>query len=260
MAIRCVNRITASKVFRASSRKQKILAAMEDPINKALVEQLEEYIGDEYKKPKPTESDEVSKIDTESTEPEVAGDGAASDRPSAGRPSAGGPKPKLSEKYGKALDEEVGAVGDETEEPDSDEGWGGDDTSGTADKESPNSSIKAVGTPVVAETVLDNTPIGIHISIDQLAGELKGTLNARSETAGVVRAAVRGDEVWVYYNDSINLNNVMADVIDLLAGAGYYYLIFNRLARTDNAIVFTISQNDTDVVIGDDNGEESSDN
>ena len=37
----------------------------------------------------------------------------------------------------------------------------------------------------------------------------------------------------------------MTAVIDTLNAANYHYLIFNRLARTDNAIVFTINSNDT---------------
>ncbi len=37
----------------------------------------------------------------------------------------------------------------------------------------------------------------------------------------------------------------MSTVIELLNAANYQYLIFNRLARTENAIVFTISVNDT---------------
>lgn len=70
---------------------------------------------------------------------------------------------------------------------------------------------------------------------------IKGTLNSRQLTCGVTRVAVKDDEVWCYYNDSVNLNEVMVEAIDLVSKAGYSYLEFNRLARSDNAIVFVIS-------------------
>lgn len=70
---------------------------------------------------------------------------------------------------------------------------------------------------------------------------IKGTLNSQQLTCGVTRVAVKDDEVWCYYNDSVNLNEVMVEAIDLVSKAGYSYLEFNRLARSDNAIVFVIS-------------------
>lgn len=245
MAIRCINRITASKLYKASSRKKKILAAMSDPINLELVQQLDEYIGDEYKPMlKPTEPD-VTEV--EPTESESA--------PDTGRPSpirsvpSGSGGGKLSERFGDDLDAEGEAKFDATN-PDDD--WDDDSTSGTADEATPNSSTKPKAKKkIVAETTSVNPCAGVHASIDQLAGELKGTLNARSSTAGVIRVAVKDDELWLYYNDSINLNNVMPTVIDLLNAAGYNYLLFNRLARTDNAMVFTLALNDTATVVGD---------
>lgn len=245
MAIRCINRITASKLYKASSRKKKILAAMSDPINLELVQQLDEYIGDEYKPMlKPTEPD-VTEV--EPTESESA--------PDTGRPSpirsvpSGSGGGKLSERFGDDLDAEGEAKLDATN-PDDD--WDDDSTSGTADEATPNSSTKPKAKKkIVAETTSVNPCAGVHASIEQLAGELKGTLNARSSTAGVIRASVKDDELWLYYNDSINLNNVMPTVIDLLNAAGYNYLLFNRLARTDNAMVFTLALNDTATVVGD---------
>ena len=38
----------------------------------------------------------------------------------------------------------------------------------------------------------------------------------------------------------MNLNNVMGSVIELVSALGYANLEFNRLARSDNAIVFQI--------------------
>lgn len=67
----------------------------------------------------------------------------------------------------------------------------------------------------------------------------------RQDTCGVDRVQFKDDEVWVYYNDKINLNNVMSVVIEVLNAANYTYLEFNRLARSDNAMVFQIIFNDS---------------
>ena len=93
---------------------------------------------------------------------------------------------------------------------------------------------------IKADTVV-NPFVDLYASLNGVANEVKGTLNARQDTAGVNRVQIKNDELWIYYNDDINLNNVMANVIGLLSISGYKYFEFNRLARTDNAIVFTIS-------------------
>jgi hypothetical protein len=68
---------------------------------------------------------------------------------------------------------------------------------------------------------------------------VKTTLNNNAETKGVSRASIKDDELWVYYEDSINLNKVMANAIEILNSLDYG-LEFNRLARSDNAIVFLV--------------------
>jgi hypothetical protein len=100
-----------------------------------------------------------------------------------------------------------------------------------SDKEPAEASTKIVSTTIVKPEQL--------VSIDTL----KGTLNARADLAGVSRVAVKEkeQEIWIYYNDNVNLNNIMVEVIEFVKNAGYDVLEFNRLARSDNAIVFSIS-------------------
>ena len=74
------------------------------------------------------------------------------------------------------------------------------------------------------------------ISVDTL----KGSINLREDTQGVNRILKKNDEIWIYYEDKVNLNNVMGSVIELVSALGYANLEFNRLARSDNAIVFQI--------------------
>ena len=59
-----------------------------------------------------------------------------------------------------------------------------------------------------------------------------------SNCNGVVRISDDNDELWIHYNDKTNLNNIMEDVIEFMS-ENYEGYEFNRLARTENAIVFT---------------------
>lgn len=229
--------VMASKLFQSSTRKQKILAAMESPINQELLTQLEEYIGDEYKEllnpPKPVE--EVPQTDPKQDAPADAESGAPASfsAPRGGRPSApSAPADTGSESDGEAPADPYEDVPDEVLDV------------------AMNQSAKANGTPIKASVGGIVNGYSYEAQINNLAGELKGTLNARQETAGVGRVLVKSDEIWMYYDESINLNNVLDAVIRLLTAANYYYVKFNRLARTDNAIVFTLEFNDSGETLG----------
>lgn len=89
-----------------------------------------------------------------------------------------------------------------------------------------------------SEAIEQSTRVDV-LSIDVV----KGTLNHHDNTAGVSRIEKKDNEIWIYYNDDVNLNNVMTDVIELLNNAGYTYLSFNRLARSHNAMVFELTDN-----------------
>ena len=52
-----------------------------------------------------------------------------------------------------------------------------------------------------------------YTSIDDVVHELKGALNLQDSTAGVLRVQVKKDELWIYYDDSINLNSIMYPVL-----------------------------------------------
>lgn len=239
----CKNAIFSSKLYCSSNRKDKIKAQLDNPVNAELIKQLDEYIGDEYRqmnhhtridneKEHENPDENMSSDNNESTE-------HSSSRPSMPHGGAGGGSPmKLSEKYGEALNTEGEEAYDATHPSES------DDTDEN-DLGLTTSSVKVKKPYVSADTAVPMVFIENHVTLSGLAGEVKGTLNARASTQGVSRVAVKNDELWIYYNDDINLNNVMSDVIELLNASSFHYLIFNRLARTDNAIVFTINCNDT---------------
>lgn len=228
--------ILASKMFKSSKRQSKILAELKDPANMELITQLDEYLDEEYQLLNEPAADTTTEdvVEVEETD-EVIDDSPAPSGPK-GSPAKFTPNESLMDKHGEELEElENGEPAEEPAENKSD------------DKEAPEASIKAKNgsKPITADTLV-NTFVDYFPTLTSLAAEIKGTLNARSETTGVNRAQLKNDELWIYYNDDINLNNIMSNVIGLLAAANYYYLEFNRLARSDNAIVFTISQENTD--------------
>lgn len=247
--------IFACKLYKASKRKAKIQAALQNPVNAELVKQLDEYLGEEYR---PVTKIDGNVVETVPDKDTGSNSSSKSKRSTGHVPSGGGglgglssalsgldDEPSISEKYGDELDAEGEAAFDATQ---------GGDTSSTEDNTDDNdnatiASTKTQCTPITADTVVTKPLAENHVSLSGLAGELKGTLNARAATAGVSRVSTKNNEIWIHYNDDINLNNVMTAVIDTLNSANYHYLIFNRLARTDNAIVFTINGNDTDNVM-----------
>lgn len=231
--------IFASKLYKTSKRQASIKCALSDLVNLELVQQLHEYLGDDYQDEPSTAPEKDAKVIKRKNKQsnEDSADTAAHKVPKPIAP-VGGPHPSLSEKYGDALDADGNAAFDATNV----------DTSDTSSEESTESTT---GEGTVAEstriTASDCTiPLTENKTpIAGLAGVLSGTLNLHTDTCGVSRVGVKGDEIWIYYNDDINLNNRMGPVIELLNASSYSYLTFNRLARTDNAIVFTISSNDT---------------
>jgi len=206
--------IYSSKLYKASPRKQKIQAALMSPGNLELVQQLSDALDEEYKtaqnlgkaEEEPKEKiDELDFIVDEKIDPEKdlvtmddLGKSSGISHP-VSAPSSHKSEPKEDEK-----DESKGP--DENLMPDS------------PMTEEPKEDVKTA-------TLAD-------LSI------LKGTLNNRQDTAGVTRIAEKENEIWIYYNDDVNLNNIMTEVIEFLLTSGYEQYEFNRLARSDNAIVF----------------------
>lgn len=205
--------IYSCKLYKSSTRKNVINAALANPVNQPLVKQLREYLDDEY-------------VTEEILEPE--------DNTSAKKPV----EPSTSK-----IDES--SKHDDTIDTKNDEG----------DTEIANSEGSREDNPVKSSITASLASISV-IDVDSL----KGTLNAVSDTAGVYRIRLDSEkkELWFYYNDNVNLNDIMTPVIELLEASNYYYLTFNRLARTDNAMVFVVSdiRVDTSTLVqpeGDDN-------
>lgn len=107
-----------------------------------------------------------------------------------------------------------------------------------------NREGESVESSTVSASSLPRTDVTDNMSLE--VKDIKGTLNSIDSTCGVSRVSVKDDkEVWIHYNDNVNLNDVMVDVIEYMNKYGYTYLEFNRLARSENAVVFVIIKSDT---------------
>lgn len=223
-----VDAIYSSKLFRASKRKDAIVAAFNHTSNAGLVMQLDSYLDDQYtdlateedeKKEKPEEASEEENTSAEGQEQESEGEG---DEKNYEIPKS------LHADLGDDFnpEEHLYTIDDENEEipeASSDEG-------------------SAEPAPVKEEKPVEEST-SIHACTDILSevDVIKGSLNGTADTAGVNRIHVKDGEFWVYYNDNVNLNNIMTNVIEFFNATGRTYLEFNRLARSDNAMVFVIN-------------------
>lgn len=211
-----MNSIFSSKLYRACPYKSKIKAALNSPINMELKTQLIENLGEEYLKEEYLGKADKDDGEFESKDLKVKkSEGSFGAGP--GGAGGGSPSPEIDDFEG-AGEEGPGETSDEPEPDDK-----------TDEPVSESTEIKGY------DDGQDQTDIN--------PDEVKGILDSREDTSGAARVTCKGDELWIVYNDSVNLNNVMESVISVLDESGYSNLSFNRLARTENAVVFIIDRN-----------------
>lgn len=229
-----MNAIFASKLFRSSTRQDKIRAALADPVNMELVQQLRSYLDEPYQQmglmdPQPEEPE------TDTSEAPVEGE--AEEESSSSSKSSNSAPSHVSAPMSDPMDIPGLNIADEassdSEEPPASE---------------PSESSSNEASVPSEQPVAESTKITSSTDVQDTIEQLKGSINMRQETSGVNRILKKEDEVWIYYDDKVNLNNVMGPVIELVNALGYSNLEFNRLARSDNAIVFQMYENSTDVM------------
>lgn len=222
--------IFSSKLFAVSSRKAEIRAAASNPINQNLMQQLSTALDKSYQKAEylldEEDQERLRQEQTESVETEVdeTEESGVTEETGAEPKEHSAPPAKPSNLHSKFKEAEKNMSEDEPSEP----------------AEDAPADTGSVDTKMEAATDIDNgiEDNGIQ-DTKSIADSVKAALNDNAETAGVSRTAVKDDELWVYYEDSINLNKVMASAIETLNNLDYG-LEFNRLARSDNAIVFLV--------------------
>lgn len=236
--------ITACKLYKSSPRKQQILIKASSAIktSKALSVQQPWQVDLPANKQDTANLETEDTIDTEQQVDEGTLD--SNKRHSAAlksnvhtrKASSSEPRPHSS------IDESANKS-----DTDTDTSNESDDTLNPSTEESDDNSTDNVdsATQVIASCGVSLPRIDVTDDMNNQVESIKGTLNSQQLTCGVTRVAVKNDEVWCYYNYSVNLNEVMLEAIDLVSKAGYSYLEFNRLDRSYNAIVFVIIKNDT---------------
>ena len=229
-----VSAIFASKLYQASNRKDRIHSAYMNPLNAELIQQIDSYLSPKYQKMLREEEYAEQAANTSESRDESASN-TSSGRSSSGSSfsNGGGGSSSGGGSSFSGPDEDLpGMVADE---PISDKSRSTD-----TDASVPESDVSE---PSSDESVEQSTVVAASCTEKDTALEvdtIKGSLNVKEETAGVSRVRVKDKELWIYYQDTVNLNNVMSSVIDTMNALGYTYLEFSRLARSDNAIVFDI--------------------
>lgn len=228
-----VEPIFSSKLFAVSSRKAEIRAAASNPINQNLMQQLSTALDKSYQKAEylldEEDQERLRQEQTESVETKVdeTEESEVTEEPGAEPKEHSAPPAKPSNLHSKFKAAEKNMS--ETESSEKPEDVPSDDASVDTKTE----AATDIDTGIDDSDMDDN---GIQ-DTKSIADSVKATLNDNEDTTGVSRTAIKDDELWVYYEDSINLNKVMASVIETLNNLDYG-LEFNRLARSDNAIVF----------------------
>lgn len=234
-----MNAIFASKLYKTSTRKGKIASALQNPINTELVKQLKSYLDEPEDV---TDALEEEDIQTERDTERFQDDSGikVEEKPVAKSQPKSESVPSELTKFHSPSEGDSEGIADENSEEDSsnedesDKDESNEDKSDSEVKESKRvQGATVLYTPPVQASCCDQVRIDAEI--------LKGTLNGREDTAGVSRINVKDEELWIYYQDKVNLNSVMEPVISLMNAADFAHLEFNRLARSSNAIVFDIS-------------------
>lgn len=234
-----LKKIYASKIYLTSNRKDRIRAAIQDPFNAELVQQLSDYLDDDAQEKLNDiveEKNEAKAEESDSENPQPSADAKGPDKMrdlpddknvfSPSYHGGGGSGPSMDSDGGP----DIFDVPEGGEAPE-----GGE--SAPSEPEAPVEESTAIYGKVTAETDIEAK---IN-AISEDAEVIKGTLNSREDTAGVQRIAIDEKELWIYYKDEVNIGDIMVDVIEVLNGTIYTYLSFSRLARSNNAIVFDIN-------------------
>lgn len=246
--------LTKNRFYLASKYKETIQSAISDPMNGELVKQLNEYIDeDRYNVVVIDEVDKGAEAQPNAPQGETPDNGGAE---SQGSPSM----PSMPSRHSAPISPSGSPVSEDFDDSD----FQGDSPE---DAEDNVPGMMVDGEPVGdtgeptedAEAAAESADSDINGVIDIqttdsvdaiVPQDIKQKLNDNEDTAGVVRVAKKNDELWVYYDDKINLNNIMIDIIEFINGLGYSDMEFNRVARSDNAMVFQIS------ISGDNDGSE----
>jgi hypothetical protein len=237
-----LTKIYSSKIYLTSNRKDKIHAAIQNPLNLELVQQVADYLDDESKEElqeaivdkeaKSAQKSEASEpVDDENVFDTVDSEPSSAPSFSPRHTSGGASSANVFEDFS----------------PDSDESSADDIPDGDISAPVPDTDTPAPDTsseePIEQSTgIIGTDDVDSEDSAVLQSGIIKKLLNDEDDASGVARIDITDDETWIYYDDKVNLNDVLDNVISIIKSNGYDMLKFSRLARTDNAVVFDIKE------------------
>lgn len=226
--------IFSCKLYRTSNRKDKINSALNNPLNVELVQQLRDYLD----VPEEDSTDYDRDLDLDVADELETDDGLENDDRSK---SSSNESSRLDEVTPRGFHSPKSHSEDFDSNDVTDDKLENDADADNKDLEDSNEESEDADTDdssANSSSVINASECCYSKLVD--TESVKGTLNARDDTQGVSRIFVRDNELWIYYQDKINLNSVMEPVISVLNSTGFTNLEFNRLARAENAIVFEI--------------------
>lgn len=226
--------IYASKLFRASPRQDKISAALNNPLNAELRKQLAIYLDEEYQEIE--EEVEKNKMSAEVDEGNAGNDSDKTSKPSR---QSGPASHSTSSSIPSMLDVDVGDPDTDEAEPDIETKDGQADNLDITDEMDEELRLDDDEDIQLATDIDTQVELSDKLSDDEFV-ELRNLLENDPHTCGVIRLIQKDDELWIYYSDETNLNSIMNEVMDRLDEVEIRNYEFNRLARTNNAIVFQI--------------------
>lgn len=217
--------ILQSTIFKGSKNKAAILAAINDPINRELIQQVDSFTS----KVESPEGEVLDEVDTQPSENSGEGMSAGMGGGFSGGGFSGGGDFGDFEGEG----EEFEGEGSEGEEFEGSEGDLPDtessDIDDTEEPEIESSTNIEANTYVTAERVYTTV------------NEIPGTLNLLDTTKGAIQCVLKDNAIWIYYDGEVDINSVLEGVTRTLMSKGYNFLEFDRVVRDKNAIVYTIN-------------------
>lgn len=203
-------KILSSHIIRSDIHKSSIISALNNPINQELVKQLNKYV--DWDEIKELQDKDDSKKDNKKDEiNEINEDNVIEEAPSHTNDKSNKHVSKREDKPSHSLDKHDDIKHQENEID--------EDKEDNSKNEDENNNVES--STNIAENIISS---------------LQEKLNASQTCKGVSLVSCKGNEIWVRYNDNINLNDIMYDAIKCVTDISP--LTFNRLARFDNSIVF----------------------
>lgn len=189
-------KILSSHIIRSNKHRDQIKSAITDPINHELVQQLSEYIDWDD-----VDEEVIDELKGEDNKDDVN-------------------EEEVPEEH---IDDEDKPEEDKPHKPDKPN----KPTNPDSDKLDKPEEDKAEEPELESAT---------KIPTNKIESAIKTTLTQLQSSKDINLISIKGNEIWVRYNDTVNLNDIMYDTIKCVTDNTD--LTFNRLARFDNSIVF----------------------